>query len=257
MTEEPSCQRGFWREFDLSALSYPQFLAFFFDRPVVDDKEQYELFRSGIDDFVASNPAAVVFYVHEMCRTFSELAKLYSHEQLDQGLWAVFGAAISCEQYLFDPTVDQRSRIDCIESMYLPFRDAVAHSAIDKRGSFYWMWWDMILHTFWQMADKFDYASLSGGSKQILETMYQRALEFDYAGLSEDSKQILEAMYQTLRRILALDDRGCQWSALHGLGHLHHPLAHETVQNYLDDHRNELSDEDVQWIEGCRDGHIA
>ncbi len=46
LTEELPGNHGFWaEEFDLSALSYPQFLAFFFDRPVVGDKEQYELFR--------------------------------------------------------------------------------------------------------------------------------------------------------------------------------------------------------------------
>jgi hypothetical protein len=87
--------------------------------------------------------------------------------------------------------------------------------------------------------------------------MYQRALVFDYAGLSEDSKQILEAIYQTLLKILALEHPACQWSALHGLGHLHHPLAPATVQSYLDVHRDELSNDDVQWIEGCRDGQIA
>jgi hypothetical protein len=38
-------EQGFWaEEFDLSALSYSQFLAFFFDRPVVGDEEQYDLF---------------------------------------------------------------------------------------------------------------------------------------------------------------------------------------------------------------------
>jgi hypothetical protein len=137
--------------------------------------------------------------------------------------------------------------------MYLPFRDVVAHSSIDVRETFYWMWWDMILHTFWGMADKFDYASL-GDSKQILKTMRRRALVFDYSGLSEDSKQILEAVYQTLLKILALDHAACQWSALHGLGHLHHPLGRETVQNYLDTHRGELSDEDAEWIGYCRDG---
>ena len=170
-----------------------------------------------------------------MCHNFSDLTKSYSHERLDQGLWAVFGAAISCEQYLFDPAVDLRLRVDCIESMYLPFRDVVAHGTIDKRGSFYWMWWDMILHSFWHEAD--DY-------------------KFDYPALSIDAKQILETMYQTLLKILALEHPACQWSALHGLGHLHHPLGPETVQTYLDAHRNELTDEEVKWIEGCRDGKI-
>ena len=244
------------REFDLSALSHPEFLAFFFDRPVVGDKNEYELFRSGIDYFVASNPAIVVAHLHSMCRGFAQLTTVYSSEQLNQGLWAVFGAGISCERCLFDPTVDLQLRIECIESMVLPFRDVVALSAVDKRDSFCWMWWDMILHTFWQDADKFDYASLSGSSKNIVETMYQRALQFDYAGLSEDSKQILEATFQTLRRILALDHPACQWNALHGLGHLHHPMVRETVQRYLDAHRSELSEEDVRWVEGCSEGKI-
>ena len=257
MTEETGIEGWFWEdEFDLSAISYPQFLDFFFDRPIVSDDKTWSLFRGGIDSFIASNPATVVAHVQVMCQEFSELTRTYSQEELDQGLWAVFGAGISCEQYLFDPAVDQRLRIDCIESMYLPFRDFVARSTLDAHDSFYWMWWDMILHTFWGTADKFDYASL-GGSKEILETMHQRALEFDYAGLSEENKQILEAVYQTLLKILALDHPACQWSALHGLGHLNHPLGRETVQSYLDIHRNVLTDEDVQWVEGCRDGKIA
>lgn len=234
MSDESAGNQLFWaEEFDLSTLSYPEFLAFFFDRPTVGDKESYDLFRAGIDDFIASSPARVVAHVHAVCLNYSELTKIYSSEQLDQGLWAVFGAAISCEQYLFDPIVDLRSRISCIESMYIPFRGVVAHSAIDKHDSFFWMWWDMILHTFWQMADNY---------------------KFDYPGLSGDGKQVLEAMYQTLCRILALDHPACQWSALHGLGHLRHPSGRQTVQSFLDAHRNELTEEDVKWIETCRDG---
>jgi len=238
LTEQASGTPGFWaKEFDLSALIYPQFLAFFFERPiVVGHKERYELFRSGIDYFIASNPTTVVAHVQAMCRDFSALTKVYSHEQLDQGLWAVFGAAISCEQFLFDPTVDLGLRIDCIESMYLPFRDVVANSTIGKEDSFYFMWWDMILHTFWQMAD--DY-------------------KCDYSGLSDDYKRILEAMYLTLLNILALPQQGCQWSALHGLGHLHHPLGRLAVQSYLNVHRTEVSDEDAQWVEDCGNGSIA
>jgi hypothetical protein len=112
----------------------------------------------------------------------------------------------------------------------------VAHSTIDKRDSFYWMWWDMILHTFWQMVD--DYKE-------------------DYSGLSPDSKRICDAMYLTLLNILALPQLACQWSALHGLGHLHHPLGWLAVQSYLNAHRTELSDEDAQWVEDCSNRSIA
>ena len=237
MTEQLTSNQGFWaEEFDLSALSYPQFLAFFFDRPVVGDEEEYEPFRVGIDYFIATNPTTVVAHLQAMCRDFSDLTEVYSPEQLSQGLWAVFGAGISCEQFLLEPTVDLGLRIDCIESMYLPFKDVVANSAIDKFGSFYWMWWDMILHTFW---------------------IHFQETDDHYDALLTDGKQVLDAIYQTLLKILALNHRGCQWSALHGLGHLHHPLGPEAVQNYLDVHRNELTEEDVRWVEACRDGRIA
>ena len=218
-------------EMDLSGLTYPEFLAFFFDRPIVSEENEYGLFRSEIDSFGASNPTVVVGHIQEMCRNFTELAKAYSDEKLDQGLWAVFGAGISCERFLFDPTVDTVLRKHCIESMYLPFSNVVTRSITDVRESFYWMWWDMILHTFWG----------TDGS--------------DYLALNSDRKQMAEAMYKTLSRILALDHRGCQWCALHGLGHLHHPAVRDIVQSYLDVHRNELTDEELGWVEAFRDGH--
>jgi hypothetical protein len=84
---EPNPSEGFWaKEFDLSALTYAEFLAFFFDRPVVTDRNQYDLFRDGIDYFVASNPTIVVDHLHRACRDFPVLARCYSHEQIDQGL---------------------------------------------------------------------------------------------------------------------------------------------------------------------------
>lgn len=228
MDEEPAASIEFCaEEFDLSTLSYSQFLAFFFDRPVVSDNELYDLFRGGIDFFIASSPAIVVDHLRRMCCDLSNLTKVYSPEQINQGLWAVFGAGISCEQYLFDSSVDQKARIGCIESMYLPFRDVVAKSNIGKTDSFYWMWWDMIFHT---------------------NALYDRP--------SSDAKQIVDAIFDTLLKILALDHPACQWSALHGLGHSGHPQAHDAVQEYLRLHRHELSEEDAEWMERCGEGKI-
>lgn len=238
MAEEQTGDQGFWaEEFDLSALSYSQFLAFFFDRPIVSDNESYDLFRSGVDYFVASDPAVVVAYLHSMCSDLAELTKVYSHEQLDQGLWAVFGPAINCEQFLFDPGVELQARIDCVKSMVLPFRDVVAKSSFDRQESFFFMWWDMILHTFW----------LEG----------YRAADDKYTALPDHGKQIADAMFETLLEILALDHIACQWSALHGLGHLHHPLGRKAVQRYLDAHRAKFSEKDIDWIESCAAGQIA
>jgi hypothetical protein len=65
-----------------------------------------------------------------------------------------------------------------------------------------------------------------------------------------------DAMNRTLLKILALNDKACQWSALHGMGHLNHPLRRLDVQNYLNVHRNELTAEDAQWVEDCSNGSI-
>ncbi len=84
MSEQPDeCPLIWVEEFDLSTLNYSEFLKFFFDRPVVSDDDQYELFRAGIDWFMASEPANVVGHLRRMCLDLPTLTKLYSAEQLD------------------------------------------------------------------------------------------------------------------------------------------------------------------------------
>jgi hypothetical protein len=226
-------------EFDLSTFTYPQFLAFFFERPVVSDiRGQYDLFRSGIDGFVALNPAIVLAHLQALCRKFAELVTIYSPEQLDQGLGAIFGVGIDCQRYLFDASVDIKLRTDCIESMYPPFREVVARHAGDITDRFYWMWWDMILHTgaFYPMPKQYKYG---------------------YRTLTADENRVIDSIYHTLEKILAIDHWGCQQCALHGLGHLWHPSMEALVQGFLDEHRSEISDEDARWIEGCRESSIV
>lgn len=67
---------------------------------------------------------------------------------------------------------------------------------------------------------------------------------------------MVETIFQTLAKILALDHRGCQIRALHGLGHLYHPSSEKLVQGNLDEHRSEFSAEGVKWIEDCRDSSV-
>jgi arsenate reductase len=249
-------EKGWWiDEFDLAALDYPAFLTFFFDRPVVEFKDQYDLFRKGFDYFVAKDPGVVVGHLRTMCRSFTELSERYSAEQIDQGLWAVFGAGINCEQFLFDPSVDRDVRIECIESMYLPFRDVVVKRTGDPRDSFYWMWWDMILTTFWLSTGQWKFNGAGLAPKQYIEKLreYSAASPYKYSDLNDAQKLMADSMYETLLKILALDHPGCQWSALHGLGHLHHPLGRDTLRRYLDQHRSQLSDDDVRWIEMFRE----
>jgi hypothetical protein len=41
-------------------------------------------------------------------------------------------------------------------------------------------------------------------------------------------------MFETLERILGLESIECQYAALHGLGHLHHPKTNDLIQRYIE-----------------------
>ena len=41
-----------------------------------------------------------------------------------------------------------------------------------------------------------------------------------------------DVMFETLVKILRLESANCQYAALHGLGHLHHPETREAIDAY-------------------------
>ena len=45
-----------------------------------------------------------------------------------------------------------------------------------------------------------------------------------------------DVMFDALAEILQLESPSCQGSALHGLGHLHHPKTAQLISNYISDH---------------------
>jgi hypothetical protein len=217
------------RRLDPSRLTYPEWIRFFFDRPIQgkifwDEIRQYDEWRE------IAEPTRIVQHLQKLSLEHKAIRKAYSEEQVDQGLWAIF-ATYLYHEVLFDIAVDLEMRIRCIESMFYVFSDVVASLEGDVTVTFYWMWWDYMGHEPW-----------------------------GYGHLPEnriDRQQTLDAIIRTLAKILNLPHRGCQWSALHGLGHCdHHPNAREIVQQYLDAHGAELSDDDRRWVEGCRECRI-
>jgi hypothetical protein len=224
---------------DLAEFSYAGFLAFFFQRPVVEDiVEGYALFHRSGCDFVVVNPTRVVNHLTEMCTRFAELPGTYSAEQIEQGLWAMFGCDIDCAQYLFDTRVAFEHRAACIESMFYVFRDYVAPHPADERDSFYWMWWDMILHT----------NGLCKGPSEY---------RLGYAKLTDDEERVIDVMFATLCRILDLDSKRCQWMAIHGMGHMYHPSVQVRLKQYIDQHTSQLSEDDLLWIWGAGQNRIV
>jgi hypothetical protein len=213
------------RRLDPSRLTYPEWIRFFFDRPI-----QEKIFWDEIDEYdewrEIAVPARIVQYLRTLCLEHKAIREAYSEEQVEQGLWGIF-ATYMYQRTLFEPAVDVGTRIQCVEAMYYLYADVVAYLGGDKDDGFYWMWWDYIGHEV-------------------------RA----YEALTMDGKQVFDAVIQTLAKILGLPSLNCQWAALHGLGHVHHPKVREIVQHYLDTHGTELSDDDRRWVEGCRECRI-
>lgn len=229
------------KNLDLSSLSFDQFTQFFFARKVVPDKEQFDLFMVDLsgetyDESVAMSPSVVVDHLTALFSNFGQIASRYTIEQIDQGFWGIFGANLELYDLIFDSAVPLHNRLACIRAMYYVFSDFVAHLQTELTAdlSAFYMWWDLILHGFWNP------------NRPFIPNTYRG----DASRLDQESRQMLDVVFETLQQILALPDRESQKSALHGLGHLHHPGVHDVVQQFIDTRRSDFR---MDWLQQCRD----
>jgi hypothetical protein len=210
----------------------------------VPDEEQYDYFLTSpageqYDEAVPSSPAILVKHMTKLFSEFGPIASKYSLAQVDQAVWGILGANLRLHEFLFDASVPLPDRLECIRSMYHVYSDFVAKLETDlppELGGF-WMWWDLVLLDFWIL------------HRPVVAGTYTG----DASKLDSESRVLLDVMFETLKRILDLPHAESQRCALHGLGHLHHPEVHDTVQHYIDGNKSELS---LAWLEHCRDGDI-
>jgi hypothetical protein len=230
---------------DLSSKSFDQFLEFFFNRAVVPDEKQFEFFSIGLageryDEAVHSSPAVVVKHMTKLFSEFGIIALNYTLAQLDQGIWGILGENLRLYELLWDSSVPLEQRVQCIRSMFHVYSDFVSKSEVEVMVNCFNMWWDLILYGFW-----------------FQHKLVEKHTEMgDVSKLDTESRLLLDVMFETLKQILSLPDARTQASALHGLGHLHHPAVRETVQLYIDTHRTGLTEDGLRWVEQCRDGTV-
>ena len=223
--------------FDISALSYEEFVEYFFTTP---SGEFFELDANGHEYWLAeiSDPAVVLSNLTTLCTDFRKTAEGLSQETLANGIDGILSPAhFQVHSVLWNNSLPLKDRIACIRSMYRVFADYVANSKVQvMEGSFY-MWWDYVCTAFW------------------FEQTYERKLPVEkYDLLDEDDRRLVDAMFETLIEILALDDERSKSSALHGLGHLHHPGVPAVVQKFIDARSTDLDPLAIKWLESCRDG---
>jgi len=229
--------------FDLSKLSFDEFVSLFFDHDIATEEYRYKgpdfANINDFDDEGVNSPAVVVEHMTRLFTNFANVVSKFSLPQINSAVWAMFTyGAFRLQKHLWLSSVPLTQRINCVRSMYFVYSDFVAKSTVPVMENCFDMWWDFVGQGFWE------------------QLLIENVKEGDVGALNEEQKTLLDALLETLTRILALPDKRTQGYALHGLGHLHHPGVRETVQRFLDDHRHELPPDGIRWVEMCRDGTV-
>lgn len=135
----------------------------------------------------------------ELIKNFSLTSIKFGFEIITDG-WNRFFSTI-----ITDKTIDLELRNECISASATLFEKLFTKSGFEELA---FMWWDVLI------CDFFGYPTPS-------------------KAIDEDGTRLREAFFETLLKILKIENRICQLSALHGLGHLQHPKTKEVIEKYL------------------------
>ncbi|HTS46791.1 MAG TPA: hypothetical protein VMH05_02540 [Bryobacteraceae bacterium] len=221
---EPPRQPSIHR--DPTLLDDDAFARFWFDRPIPLKRIDERVLEGDLDDDVQdlADPVGFLKKATALFHRFGSVGRSFSQEQIEQGLWFLFGYPFSAGEHLWRNAVPLDIRLEFVRSMIHPFRDYYNSVSDEFQGHLFFMWWDMLLH--------------HGPASDSTE---EAAIE----------NEVIEVLVQ----ILALPSEGCASSALHGLNHLHpNPRAISVVTQYLDANREKMTSERIKWVSACRDG---
>ena len=221
---------------DVSELQFEEFVRFFFSRPLLAAGASFtDTFCPNDTPSQFAHAAQVVRHVGAMCIAFRDIGRRFELPQINQGLWAMFTVGeFELQRTLWNDAIPLAERLACLHSMRLPYLEFVAGHPAPVMENVFDMWWDMLLSSFWT----------------------QQGTPHHYGRLDSNGRAIADTVFEVLDTILSSDDPRCQWYALHGLGHLHHPHVPERVMRFMHEHANELEPADVAWLEQCRDGTV-
>lgn len=225
------------RHIDLSALTFDEFVEFYFQRPENEEFWYQDPQYNEPEYLTVSNSGVFLDHATQLFIQFGVIARRYSPAQIDHGIWALLGyGPMSIDEHLWETSVPLEKRVWCLGSMLHVYSDFVATSPENEEDTCFYMWWDQLGDYFWNRAG----LSESKDSSQ----------------LDRDRKMLLDTMFDTLKDILALPNARTRHCALHGLGHLHHPGVRPLIQSFIEQNSAELDEHEIEWIEKCRDGTV-
>jgi len=198
--------------FDLDSLTRS-----LFGRPICQRASDRSLI-DGNGSLTIADLGSFINTLRDLFQGFGEIAPRFSPEQVDQGVWYLFGEPFWLVSQLVSGQIPSEQVIAITHAMYYPFRDYYLPMAELYSGTAFFMWWD----------------NFSSGCKD----------------------PVLNATaIDVLRRILVLPHKACRDAALHGLNHLFpDPRASAIIETYLDNNRESMSKDEIVWAKLCKAG---
>jgi hypothetical protein len=192
---------------DITHYSFEQYVDFLFLREITNpdiDPDKPELWYWHTE--VTFDPRKVSEFYVQLFRQPIFLVERFSKAQLDSAFWSIQVANLDCSAHniIFDIELPWEARSLCIDSMFDLFQKLFTSESLD---SAVFMWWDSLCYD-WHCGNR----------------------DRDRGG---DDLRLQDVFFTTLSRILFIDSETCQRSALHGIGHLHHPDTKQLVDRYL------------------------
>lgn len=191
---------------DVTGISFDEFVRFVFarDLPVTAKAEPW--YWHGEVIFDAGEIAD--HYV----RLFTEPAFLLTNfltAELEQGFWAIQSPNLDCSvaRIIWTKELPFAVRERCVRSMFHLFEKLFSSQPLETSAN---MWWDSLCYD-WHCGNR------------------------SRARAGED-ESMQDVMFETLAKILELESIHSQGDALHGLGHLHHPLTEQLISKYMARH---------------------
>lgn len=192
---------------DLTDISFQEFVSFLFDREVAVETTGRDYWYWHVEVQYDAKKI-VTYYVHLFGQPEFLLTR-FTKQQLEEGFWAIQVPNLDCSVHriIHESGLPLSIRQECIRSMYELFARLFVQAPLDTSVQ---MWWDSLC---------FDWDSGNRNRERGGEDL-----------------ELQDTFFDTLRKVLAIESWTCQGSALHGLGHLHHPDTKELIGRFLDEH---------------------
>jgi hypothetical protein len=188
---------------DLRGVSYEDWLAFIFDRPVAQEGEKEWYFQADLE--LETDPARQVAFLARLFRAPEALAERFSPGQIEQGFWFLFGTG---EEWfsvpLWGASVPWEERRECLRALPELYVRLFERCPLDTAP---YMLPDLLA------------CGYGFGRRR--------------PGADEEDRRVQEALFIAFREMLASGHPETQRAALHGLHHLAHPGGPGVIEAYL------------------------